>query len=215
MIITIGRQLGSGGRVIGQKLAEAMQMDCYDREILEITAAQSGLSRKLFEEADEQARKGFAAGIFGSAIRFPGFGDGNFGEGTVGYGGLSNELLFRIQSNVIRDLAERRDCVFIGRCADYILRDRTDCFSIFVCADDDDRLRRILDDAACAISAEKARERMERIDRKRAAYYNYYSNRTWGSAATYHVCINSSVFGIDGAVGLLKEMIEKKFGRKP
>lgn len=202
MIITIGRQLGSGGRYIGKKLAEMMGLAYYDKEILDITAKESGLNKKLFEEADEQAGKGFSAGILG--MRFP-----FLSEGIVGFGGLSNEMLFQIQSDVIRDLAAKQSCVFIGRCADYILRDHTDYFSAFICANDEDRIKRILGYGDNHLSVEKARDLMERVDKKRAAFYNYYSNKTWGSASSYHVCVNSSVFGVEGTVSLLKEMAEK------
>ena len=202
MIITIGRQLGSGGRQIGKKLSEAMQIAYYDKEIIELTAKESGLNRALFEAADEKARSGFSAGIIGMRIPF-------LGEGGIAYGGLSNEMLFRIQSDVIRRLAGKQSCVIIGRCADYILRERNDYFSVFICADEEDRIRRIISYGEKEISVEKARDLMERVDKKRAAFYNYYSNKTWGKAASYHVCLNSSVFGIDGAVALLKEMIEK------
>jgi cytidylate kinase len=201
MIITIGRQLGSGGRQIGKKLSEALQIACYDRELIEITARESGLSRKLLEEADEKTRFGFSAGVdVGMRIPFP-------GEGGMACGGLSNEMLFQVQSEVIRRLADRQSCVIIGRCADYILRDRDDCFSVFICADEDDRIRRIIGYGNGRLSAEKARDMMARGDRKRAAFYNYYSNKTWGEASSYHVCLNSSVFGIDGAVALLKDTL--------
>jgi cytidylate kinase len=203
MIITIGRQLGSGGRDIGKRLSEAMDMAYYDREIIEITAKESGLNRRFFERADEQARAGFSAGIIGMRVPF-------LSEGGIIGGGLSNEMLFQIQSEVIRRLADRRPCVFIGRCADYILRDRGDCFNVFICADDEDRIRRIISYGDAGLTVEKARDVMERGDRKRSAFYNYYSNRTWGEAASYHACINSSVFGIEGTVSLLKAMVEKR-----
>ncbi|MDR1341446.1 MAG: cytidylate kinase-like family protein [Prevotellaceae bacterium] len=202
MIITIGRQLGSGGRDIGKKLSEAMNIAYYDRELIEITAKESGLNRKLFEEADERARTGFSAGILGMRVPF-------LSEGGIACGGLSNEMLFQIQSDVIRSLADKQPCVFIGRCADYILRDRKDCFSVFICANEEDRIRRIISYGDNSIPVEKARDLMERGDRRRAAFYNYYSNKTWGEASSYHVCINSSVFGVDGTVSLLKEMMGK------
>ena len=201
MIITIGRQLGSGGREIGKKLSEALNIAYYDKEIIEITSKESGLNKKLFEQADESSRKSIPASVLG--MRFPFIGDS-----PVSYGGLSNEMLFQIQSDVIRDLADRHSCIFIGRCADYILRERTDCFSVFVCANDEDRIRRII--AHENISVEKARDLMGSIDKKRAAFYNYYSNKNWGVASSYNVCINSSVFGIDKTVSLLKEMVENR-----
>jgi cytidylate kinase len=202
MIITIGRQLGSGGRDIGKKLSEAMNIAYYDKELIEITAKESGLNRKLFEEADERARTGFSTGIIGLRVPF-------LSEGGIASGGLSNEMLFQIQSDVIRGLADKQPCVFIGRCADYILRDRKDCFGVFICANEEDRIRRIISYGDKSISVEKARDLMERGDKKRAAFYNYYSNKTWGEASSYHVCINSSVFGVEGTVSLLKEMTEK------
>ena len=171
MIITIGRQLGSGGRDIGRILSETMNMAFYDRELIEIAARESGLSKRLFEEADERARTGFAAGISGMRLH-------GLNEGGIAYGGLSNEMLFQIQSEVIRNLAGRQSCVFIGRCADYILRDRNDCLSVFICANEADRLRRIVrysnERGVKNLSIERARDLMERGDRKRAAFYNYY-----------------------------------------
>lgn len=204
MIITIGRQLGSGGREIGKKLSEAMGFAYYDKEILEVTAKESGLNQQLFEQADESTRKGLPSALLG--VRFPFFG----GE-SVGFAGLSNEMLFQIQSDVIRNIAEKQSCVFIGRCADYVLRERTDLLSVFINANDEDRVRRILKshNGDKNLSVEKAREFMERIDKKRAAFYNYYSNKTWGMASSYHVCLNSSTFGVDQVVSLLKEMAER------
>jgi cytidylate kinase len=197
MIITIGRQLGSGGRETGQKLASALGIAYYDKELLEITAKKSGLNQRLFEQADEHTQRGLPAGMLG--IRFP-----LFGDSSPHNCGLSHEMLFQIQSDVIRSLAERQSCVFIGRCADYILRDRTDCLNIFICANDDDRLRRIM--SYQNITVEKARSMMESIDKKRAAYYNYYTNKTWGMAASYHFCLNSSILGIDEITEFVKRV---------
>ena len=203
MIITIGRQLGSGGREIGKKLAEALNFAYYDKELLEITAKESGLNRNLFEQADESAQKGITTGLFG--MRFPLLSD------VLTYGGISHEMLFQIQSDVIRKLAEKQSCVFIGRCADYILRDRIDCLSVFLCANEEDRVKRIIAyHEKKNMTVEKARDLMEQVDKKRSTFYNYYSNKTWGVAATYDVCLNSSVFGVDGVVSLLKAIAEKR-----
>lgn len=202
MIITIGRQLGSGGREIGKKLSEAMGLAYYDKEILEVTAKESGLSQRLFEDADESARKGIPSTFLGTRFPF-------FGGDAVGFGGLSNEMLFQIQSDVIRSIAEKQSCVFIGRCADYILRERKDLLSVFVCANDEDRVRRILVRRESEkLSVEKARELMERMDKKRSAFYNYYSDKTWGAAASYHLCLNSSHFGINNVVSFIQKFAE-------
>jgi len=201
MIITIGRQLGSGGSVIGKCLAETMDLAYYDKEILEITARESGLSQKLFEKADERTQKGIPTGFLG--MRFPFAGEGGPSLG------LSNEMLFRIQSDVIRSLADRRPSIFIGRCADYILRERTDLMSVFISADADDRIRRIAEKNN--ISPDKARDMMESIDKKRAAFYNYYTNKTWGMASSYDFCFNSSRLDIDKIISVLKDIISKRF----
>ena len=197
MIITIGRQLGSGGREIGKKLSETMGIAYFDKELLDVTAKESGLSRNLFEQSDERTSRVIPSDLLG--MRFP-----FWGEGMAGYGGLSNESLFQIQSDVIRDLADKQSCVFIGRCADYILRDRKDCLSVFICANDEDRVKRIISSGRDkTISVEKARDIMMQADKRRAAYYNYYSNKTWGIASSYHICLNSSVLGVDGAVSII------------
>ena len=201
MIITIGRQLGSGGREIGKKLSEFMHFAYYDKEILEITANQSGISRKLFEQMDERTHKGVPAGLF--SARFPFWGDQ-----MTSYGELSNEALFQLQSDVIRSLAGKQSCIFIGRCADYILRDFDGCLNVFICANEKDRIRRIIDNnPMISLTEDKAHELMVQVDKQRAAYYNYYSNKTWGLASSYHICLNSSVLGINGAVSLLKEYV--------
>lgn len=200
MIITIGRQLCSGGRNIGKKLSEELGIAYYDKELIAIAAKESGLNEKFFEKADERTQKGVSAGLFGSRFQF-------MGDATIAYGWLSNDTFFKIQSDVIRSLAEKQSCVFIGRCADYILRDRKDCFNLFLSADKEERINKIIESQN--VSVEKARDIREDADKKRAAYYNYYTNKTWGAAASYDICINTSLFGVDGTVSLIKEMITK------
>jgi cytidylate kinase len=200
MIVTIGRQLCSGGREIGKRLSQELGVAYYDRELIAIAAQQSGLSEKLFEEADERTRKGVTAGLLGSRFPF-------MGNATIAYGWLSNDTFFKIQSDVIRRLADKHSSLFIGRCADYILRDRKDCFKIFLSANHEDRIQRILELENFPV--EKARDILESADRKRAAYYNYYTNKTWGAAASYDVCINTSAFGIEGTVAAIREMIKQ------
>ncbi|MDR2148072.1 MAG: cytidylate kinase-like family protein [Tannerella sp.] len=200
MIITIGRQLGSGGRDIGKKLSEKLGIAYYDKELIAIAAKESGLSEKLFEEADEHTRKGLPAGLLNT--RFP-----LFVDSMIGGGWFSNDTFFKIQSDVIRNLAETKSCIFIGRCADYILRERKDLFRIFLSANESDRIRKIMETKN--VPAEKARDILENTDKKRAAYYNYYTNKTWGSIGGYDVCLNTSLFGIDGTVELIREMVQK------
>jgi cytidylate kinase len=200
MIITIGRQLCSGGRDIAGKLSKELGIALYDRELIAIAARESGLSEKLFEKADERTQKGISAGLFDSRFQFT-------GSAFMAYGWLSNDVFFKIQSDVIRSLAEKQSCVFMGRCADYILRDRKDCLRIFFSANEEERIRKIMEREN--IPADKARDMLEDADKKRAAYYNYYTNKTWGNAASYDICINTSLTGIDGAVSIIRNLIEK------
>ena len=198
-VINIGRQLGSGGRAIGHLLADYFKIAYYDKEILTIAAKESGLCTEIFEKSDE--RKGFFRSVFGSL--FPFLGEGEFYNNQI-----SDESLFRIQSEAIRKAADDHSCIFIGRCADYILRDNPRCVNIFIAADMDDRVRRVCD--FDNITPKEAEKKIEAGDKGRADYYNFYSSGTWGAASTYHLCINSSVLGIDETAAYLIEFIQKK-----
>lgn len=199
-VINIGRSLGSGGRAIGHILAQSFGIAYYDREILLLAAKESGFCPEVFEKSDEKNR---FLRTLGNIIPFIGGGD------TFYHNELSNENLFRIQSNAIRKAAADHSCVFIGRCADYVLRDHPRCANIFITADMPDRVARIREVANC--DKEKALEMIEKCDRQRADFYNFYSSGTWGAADTYHLCINSSVLGIEATAELIKEFITKKF----
>ncbi|GAP71443.1 AAA family ATPase [Candidatus Symbiothrix dinenymphae] len=195
-IITIGRQLGSGGKMIGGLLSERLGIPCYEKELIELAAAESGLGKEFFEKIDEKGSHSFLGNLFGFRSGFMGDNSGNY---------LSNEMLFKIQSDVIRKLAEKSG-IFVGRCADYILRDHPQCLKIFITANTEDRINRISHDQG--ISKEKAEALIEEIDRKRAAYYNYFSNKTWGMAASYDLCINSSVFSEEDVIGIIIKQVE-------
>lgn len=199
-VINIGRQLGSGGRAIGHILAREFGIAYYDKEILALAAKESGFCEEIFAKNDEH--KGFFRSVLGNLIPF-------FGGGTSFYDNqLSEESLFRMQSDAIRKAAADHSCIFIGRCADYVLRDYPRCVNVFVAADPEDRLKRI-----CEMQNvdRKAAERiMEQGDNKRADFYNFYSQGTWGAAATYHLCINSSVLGLEGTAAFIKEFVIKK-----
>ncbi|MDR1371250.1 MAG: cytidylate kinase-like family protein [Dysgonamonadaceae bacterium] len=199
-VINIGRQLGSGGRIIGKKLAESLGISFYDKELIGITAKESGLGKEFFEKADEKTKFGF----FGTLL---GLVSGVGGEGyTDNY--LQNETLFKIQSDVIRELAEKNSCVFVGRCADYILRNHPRCVNIFVCADPGDRIERIVEYEK--ISPDKARSMVERVDKQRTNYYNYYTGKEWGVAASYHLCINTSLLGIEKTTEYIRSYVASR-----
>lgn len=197
-IITIGRQLGSGGRSIASQLAQHYGITAYDRKVIEVAAQESGLSAEFFENADEKKWHGFFHAIFSNRAAANALG------GNENY--LSNDALFKIQSDTIRDLAERESCIFVGRCADYILRDHPCHVSLFFTADHADRVRRVAQERG--VTEARAAEIIEKADRSRADYYNYYSGKTWGAAGSYDLCINTSHLGIEGTAEMLKRYIE-------
>lgn len=201
-VINLGRQLGSGGKEIGEKLAKELNIAFYDKELINLASKESGLCREFFEKADEKASQTILGGLFGS--RFPFLTEGAYPYNSY----LSNDSLFKIQSDVIKQLAEKESCLFVGRCADYILRDHKRCFNVFISASPEARIERLVN--KLNITPEDAEELIEKADKKRSSYYNYYSYKTWGAAATYHLCVDSSVLGIDGTVQLVKEFAIKK-----
>ncbi|MEE1414659.1 MAG: cytidylate kinase-like family protein [Prevotellamassilia sp.] len=202
-IINIGRSLGSGGRAIGHILAKEFDIAYYDREILNLAAKESGFCPEVFERSDEKNR---FLRTLGNIIPF-------FGGGSTYYNNeLSNENLFRLQSEAIRKAAADHSCIFIGRCADYVLRDFPRCVNVFITADMTDRISSVVKRNGC--TENEARSIIERGDKERANFYNFYSSGTWGAASTYHLCINSSVLGIDRTAEYIKQFIIDKLGFK-
>lgn len=202
-IINIGRSLGSGGRAIGHILAKEFDIAYYDREILNLAAKESGFCPEVFERSDEKNR---FLRTLGNIIPF-------FGGGSTYYNNeLSNENLFRLQSEAIRKAAADHSCIFIGRCADYVLRDFPRCVNVFITADMADRISSVVKRNGC--TENEARSIIERGDKERANFYNFYSSGTWGAASTYHLCINSSVLGIDRTAEYIKQFIIDKLGFK-
>jgi cytidylate kinase len=192
-VITIGRQLGSGGKQVGERLAQKLGIPCYDKELINLASRESGLNQAFFEKADEKSRFSVFGHVFGVH-------SGYMTENTGNY--LCNEALFKIQSDVIRKLAGESSCIFVGRCADYILRDHERCLKVFICAHLNDRLDRLMRNQPLA--EKEARLLLEQADKKRAGYYNYYSNKEWGMATSYDLCLNSSVFSFDEMVHIIE-----------
>jgi cytidylate kinase len=193
-VITIGRQLGSGGKQLGEALSQHLGIPCYDKELVQLASRESGLGKEFFESFDEQRTHNFFGTYFGFRSGF--MGDSNY---------LGNETLFKIQSDVIRELAGKESCLFVGRCADYILRDHPHCLKLFISARKQDRIRRIC--AAQKLSEKEAAALIEQTDKKRADYYNYFSNKTWGMALSYDLCINSSVFDTHATISIIDEYL--------
>jgi cytidylate kinase len=200
-VITIGRQLGSGGRDIGHKLAALLNLLFFDKELIRIAAKESGIQEDIFEEADE--KKTYS--LLGGFLDLRGF----LTDDVYTNYYLSNETLFKIQGDVIRRLAGEKSCLFVGRCADYVLKDHPRCLNVFVCADMNDRVRRVA--TSQNINEAKAEEFIQKMDKKRADYYSYFSGKAWGAAQSYDLCINSSALGIDETVTFIRKFAEKKF----
>ena len=199
VIINVGRQLGSGGRIIGNRIAQNFGIKFYDKELLDLAAKESGFDNRFFERNDEH--KGFLKLLFSPFA--PLFG------GTNPYANqLSDESLFKFQSDAIRKAAQAHSCVFVGRCADYILRDFPNKVDIFITADMPDRIKRVAE--MTGVTEKEAEKACLDGDEKRASYYNYYSAKTWGAAASYDFCINSSALGIDATTRIIEEFIQQK-----
>lgn len=189
LIINVGRQFGSGGRLVALALGRKLGIPVYDQELIVKAAEQSGFSKELFANSDEKrnllALSSFIVdvGRFGSADNY-----------------MSDNQLFVIQSNVIRSLADKGPAIFIGRCSDYILRDRK-CLDVFVTATDEVRIKRIAE--RMNITPEQADSLMRKKDRTRETYYNYYTFGNWGVASNYDLCVDSSVLGIEGTADMI------------
>lgn len=198
--ITVGRQLGSGGRQIGEKLAKQLNIAFYDKELILIASQKSGLGKEFFEKIDEKSGHSL---FFGGSSPY-----GVYSNEIYANYYLNNETLFKIQSDVIRELADQHSCIFVGRCADYILKDQPHCLNLFVTANLNDRIKRVMENEQ--LTENKAKALIEKTDKKRANYYNYFSDKVWGAASSYHLCINSSVLGIDETVNFIFQFIKKQ-----
>lgn len=201
LIITIGRQFGSGGREIGKILAEMLDLKYYDKELILEASKASGLCAEHFERSDEKAPNRFLNALS------KGWMSGASGIPTSG--GWSDEMIFKVQSDVIRDIADRESAVIVGRCADYILRDYPGCVSVFIHANIDDCVQRIVS-RNCGISEHEARELAQKRNKLRTAYYNFYTDKVWGDGASYDMCINSSAIGTQCAAELIAAFAKKK-----
>lgn len=203
IIICVGRQLGSGGHDVAKMLAEEFGCKFYDREVLNLAARESGLSEEFFVNADE--RKGFFGSVFGVHFHMPFAVDNAFPNSA-----LSQENLFKLQSDAIRKAASESSCVFVGRCADYVLRDSRRMVSIFITADMAERVAQISRRHGC--THDEAVRIIEQMEGKRSAYYNYYTDKVWGHSSSYDLCLNSSCLGVEGTLRIASQFIRMKLG---
>lgn len=187
-VIAIGRQMGSGGRELGRLLAQRLGAEFFDKELLLHVAQQSGLIPEIIERNDER-EPGFFSGITG-------FASGMFGTALLGYASPGCDSVYKAQSEIIEQLASQKNCVIVGRTADYLLRNNPRCISIFVHAPEDECVKRLLSRGDKTTEAD-ARTMIRRINKLRSNYYNFYTDRQWGAADSYHLSIDSSTLPMD------------------
>ncbi len=193
VVITIGREFGSGGREIGLKLSEKLDIPFYDKELILEAAEKTKLEKSIVEKFDEKHT-------------FPGFTSSNLFEI---YQMPMSDRIYIAQADVIREIAAKGSCVIVGRCADYILDGDPDCFNVFITAPMRDKIERKRD-LLPGKSDKEIENHIEKIDKKRSKYYTYYTDGIWGKASTYHLCIDSSVLGIDGTVNLIIDAVNMR-----
>lgn len=199
IIICVGRQVGSGGHDIARMLAMDFNAKYYDRELLNLAAKESGFSEKFFEQHDE--RRGIMRSLLN--LRVAPMHDNNIYENN-----FSQESLFKFQSDAIMKAADEGSCVFVGRCADYVLRERKDVVNVFVSASMDFRIQQIM--AKRKIDHPAARKFIEQHETTRASFYNYYTGKKWGAAESYDLCIDASVLGIQATEKLIADYVRKR-----
>lgn len=204
-IYTIGREFGSGGKDVGVALAKRLGVKCYDKELLAEAAKESGFCAEIFENHDEKPTNSFLYSLVMDTYSFGGYSSAPFLDMPL------NHKVFLAQFDTIKKIAEKEPCVIVGRCADYALADDPNLLAVFMNAPLKARIRRIAE--KYDLTDAKAKDLIQKTDKKRASYYNYYSNKKWGDAASYHYCLDSSYLGVQGTVDLLKFLVDKKEGK--
>ncbi len=202
-VITVGRQFGSGGRDVGQKIAAALNIPYYDKELVEKAAEKSNMSSEAVKEIDERATNSLLYSIVTGGFGMKGLNTPLFYEMPM------NDKFFIAQSEVIKELAREGDCVVVGRCADYVLENEknVDVFSLFVYAPLEFRTMRVARDLK--LTENRAKEHIQKTDKQRRTYYDYYTSRSWGNMTNYDLCINTGKIGIDNAAELIISYLKK------
>lgn len=207
LVITIGRQYGSGGREIGKYLSEKLGIKLYDKELITMAAKDSGMCEDFFAKHDEKPNKSFLYSLVMDTYST------NFSNNA--YTDMPmNHKIFLEQFKVIKKIADEESCILIGRCSDYALEEHDNCINIFIHADEDSRTKRIA--RRREVDLEKAKDLMIKTDKKRASYYNYFSNKKWGEAKTYHLTVDSTVLGIEGTADVILNYVNnmREAGKK-
>lgn len=200
-VITIGRQYGSAGRQIGRALAEELGIKCYDKELLDRAAKDSGMCQELFENHDEKPTNSFLYSLVMDTYSFD-YSSSAFSDMPI------NQKVFLAQFETIKKIASEGPCIMIGRCADYALADFDNCLSVFIHASLETRIRRIA--KLYDLTDAKAKDKIQKADKKRSSYYNYYTSKKWGDVDSYDLSIDSGKMGIDGTIELILKAIQQK-----
>ncbi len=198
-IVTISRQYGSGGRYIGENLAKAMGVPCYDEKLIDMVAKESGFAQSFVAEKGERMTGSLLFNI-ASSLSFA-----NNVFSTNNGVTLQDEIYFT-QNRIIKELADKGPCVIVGRCADYILREREDCLNVFIHADEESKIERA--EKYFNITREEAPAVLKKKDKARANHYKYYTDQEWGMASNYDLCLNSGLIGIEGCVKAIQQVLE-------
>ena len=194
-IYTIGREFGSGGKAVGEALADRLGIELYDKELLQQAAKDSGFCEEIFENHDEKPTSSFLYSLVMDTYSVSGYSSAPFLDMPL------NHKVFLAQFEAIKKLAAQESCVIVGRCADYALADNPDCLNVFIHAPLDVRIRAV--SKRENLTENKAKDLIQKQDKQRASYYNYYSSKKWGDSASYHLSLDSSKLGIDGCVDMI------------
>ena len=201
LIITIGRQSGSGGKKIGEMLAEKLGVKCYDKELLNLAAKESGLCKELFETHDEKPTSSFLYSLVMDTYTGGNYSAAPFLDMPL------NHKVFLAQFDTIKKIASEESCVIVGRCADYALASNPDCLSIFVHADMDDRIKRV--SKREDVTESKAKDMIQKRDKQRSSYYNYYTCKKWGDSRSYDLTLNTSKLTPEACVDIILDFRKK------
>ena len=200
-VITIGRQFGSGGREIGELVAQHFNIKCYDKELLSRAAKESGFCEEMIQNHDERPTNSFLYNLVMDTYSF-GYNSSSFVDMPISH------KVFLAQFDTIKKIADEGPCVIVGRCADYALSDYDNVLNIFIHATEDFKIARIKERFEDVNTDDKARDMMNKKDKQRQSYYNYYSSKKWGRADSYDLCINSAILGIEGTVDFIVKFVE-------
>ena len=199
-IYTIGREFGSGGREVGEKLAQKLGIKLYDKELLQQAAKDSGFCEEIFENHDEKPTNSFLYSLVMDTYSVSGYSAAPFLDMPL------NHKVFLAQFETIKKIAEKESCVIVGRCADYALSDNPDCINIFIHADLDVRIKNV--SRNLNITENKARDIINKTDKQRASYYNYYTSKKWGDSKSYNLSLDAGKLGTDNCVEMILKFRE-------